>query len=59
MRKIKGTPYKVVLSGWEVIGIFDKGQFFSLKGMSMEHKRVANQWHADSFQERLLHPQGV
>ena len=59
MRKIKGTPYNVVLSGWEIIGIFDRKKFFSLKGMSAAHHKAANEWHASTFAERLARPQGV
>ena len=59
MRKIKGTPYKLVLQGWNIIGIFDKGKFFDRSGMTVTHKQEADKWHASTLQERVLHPQGA
>ena len=59
MRKIKGTPYKVVLTGWDIIGIFDRDKFFSKKGMMPQHQRATETWHASTLQERLANPRGA
>ena len=59
MRKIKCTPLKVVLSGWDIIGIFDKHKFYDRNGMTEKHMHAANVWHASTFKERLDHPQGA
>jgi hypothetical protein len=59
MRKIKGTPYKLVLSGWNIVGIFDRSKFFSKSGMSIEHRRAADIWHASTFSERIANPRGA
>ena len=53
MRKIKGTPYKVVLSNWNIIGIFDGDKFFSKKGMKEKHLKAVAVWHAGTLTERI------
>lgn len=53
MRKIKGTPYKVVLSDWNIIGIFDGDKFFSKKGMTDKHLKALDVWHAGTLPERI------
>jgi hypothetical protein len=58
MRKIKGTPYKLVLTGWNLVGIFDKNRFFDRSGMTAKHKRIADEFHANTLQERLTNPRG-
>ena len=59
MRKIKGTSYKLVLSGWTVIGIFEGKQFYSAKNMNKAQKDASEKWHASTFKERLENPVGA
>ena len=53
MRKVKGTSYKIVLSGWDIIGIFEREKFYSKKGMTSVQKEVATKFHADIFKEKF------
>ena len=54
IRRVKGTQYKLVLSGWSIVGIFDNEVFYSKQGMTDIHKSVCEQWHAGTFKERML-----
>jgi predicted RNA-binding protein len=42
VKKIKGSPYKVVLSKSKVIGIFDCNKFIEKKKMTGKHLKVAS-----------------
>lgn len=54
IRRIKGTPYKVVLgAGHEIIGAFDHGNYVSRENMNDKLKHTIGQFHADTLPERL------
>lgn len=54
IRRIRGTPYKVVLgAGHEIIGAFDHGNYVSRDYMNDKLKHVIGQLHADTFSERI------
>jgi hypothetical protein len=53
MRKIKGTPYKLVLSNHNLIGIFQGKSYIERKNMSETQMRLADKFHADTFVQRL------
>jgi hypothetical protein len=53
VRKIKGTPYKIVLSDWKVLGLFDRDIFIEYKNLQPQQLRAANLHHAETFKERF------
>ena len=54
IRRIKGTPYKVVLgTGYEIIGAFDHGNYVSREYMGDKLKHVIGQFHADALPDRV------
>lgn len=54
IRRIKGTPYKVVLgAGHEIIGAFDHGNYVSRENMNDKLKHTIGQFHADTLLERV------
>ena len=52
-RRIKGTPYKVVLYNWQIIGIFDREVYTEKKNMTPELCRIADTFHAATLKERV------
>lgn len=54
IRRIKGTPYKVVIgAGHEIIGAFDHGNYVSREHMNDKLKHTIGQFHADTILERV------
>jgi len=53
IRRVKNTPYKIVLNSTNVVGMFENNQFISRSNMDDKLKQVAAQWHADSLIDRL------
>jgi hypothetical protein len=54
IRRIKGTPYKVVVgAGHEIIGAFDHGDYISRENMNDKLKQVIGQFRADILSERV------
>ena len=54
IRRIKGTPYKVVVgAGHEIIGAFDHGNYVSREYMGDKLKHVIGQFHADALTDRV------
>lgn len=54
MRKIPNSPYKIVLSNWQVVGIFNRNRFISAFNLTPEMKKVVNLFHAATLKERVL-----
>ena len=48
IRRIKNTPYKVVLSGKNLIGIFDHGQYIKKDLINDKLKRFVNEHELES-----------
>ena len=46
VKKIKGSPYKVVLSKSKVIGIFDCNKFIEKSKMTEKHQKMASMFAA-------------
>ena len=53
VRKLKGVPYKLLLLGWEPIGLFDKGQYFDKTNFTEEHHLASAKFHAETMKERV------
>lgn len=53
IRRIRNTPYKLVFSRNEVIGVFDHNRYVSKTNMNDAHKSVVARHHAGSFVDRI------
>jgi len=53
IKRIRNTPYKLVFSREEVIGMFDHNKYVSKDNMNETHKGVVEQHHADNFVDRI------
>lgn len=57
VRRVRGTPYKLVMSEWNVVGIFEnkdhKEVFIDKNHFTAAHKKAAELVHARTFTERL------
>jgi hypothetical protein len=54
MRRIKNTPYKVVLDDrYQVVGVFEYGKFVDRHNMSDKLKHALAKFHADTLTDRL------
>ena len=57
LRKVRGTPYKLVLSDWCVIGIIEridnKDTYIERSRFSKSHKKIADLVHARTLIERV------
>lgn len=53
LRKVRGTPYKIVLSRGQLVGMFDCGKYIARDHLSPEHIKAAELHHAATFKERF------
>lgn len=54
IRRIRGTPYKIVLGAChEILGAFDHGNYVSREHMNDKLRHVIGQFHAEVFSEEV------
>lgn len=57
VRRVPNTPYKVVLSNWNIVGIFERRDhkeiYIDSAHFSVAHKKAADILHARTLPERL------
>ena len=53
VRKLKGVPYKLLLLGWDCIGLYDNGKYVKKDSFSKEHHLASAKFHAETMKERL------
>ena len=54
IRRIKGTPYKVVVgTSHEIIGAFDHGYYISRENMNDKLKHVIGQFHVEALSQEI------
>ena len=60
IKRIKNTPYKLVIGkNYDILGVFDHNRFVRKEHIQNEEiKHLLDQFHADSFIDRLEHCDG-
>lgn len=57
VRNIKATPYKLVMNGWDVLGVLErranKEAYIEKRNFSAAVRKIADKIHAQSFVERI------
>jgi hypothetical protein len=53
IKRVRDTPYKLVINGHEVVGIFEHDIFIARDNMNDKQKHIVAQHHADGFAERF------